>query len=127
MTSATVLGVLGALVVMVTLFEMLRRRRLREKYALLWFLIAVTALLAAVVPGLLLAITDLLGIALPLNLALFVGILVLFLMTLQHSSDLGRLEERSRTLAEEVAVLRLEVEQRRKEQQAERDAPAEDE
>jgi hypothetical protein len=123
MTGATVLGVVGAVVILVTLFEMLRRHRLREKYALLWFLIALGALVVAAVPRLLLGITELLGVQVPVNLVFFVGSLVLFLMSLQHSSELGRLEERTRTLAEEVAVLRLEIEQT-----AERDgsAPATD-
>ena len=113
MKPATVLGVLGALVIMVTLFEMLRRHRLREKYAVMWFLIAVVALVSAAVPRLLYGLTDLLGVEVPANLVFFVGTLVLFLMTLQHSSELGRLEERTRTLAEEVAVLRLEVDRAR--------------
>lgn len=114
MKPATVLGLVGAFIVMVTLFEMLRRHRLREKYALAWFLIAVVAVVSAAAPGLLYAVTDMLGVELPVNLAFFVGTLVLFLMTLQHSSELGRLEERTRTLAEEVAVLRLEISQDRR-------------
>ena len=108
-----ILGFLGAVVIMATLFEMLRRRRLREKYAVVWFLIAMVALVGAAVPQLLYAVTDLLGVEVPLNLALFTASIVLFLMTLQHSSELGRLEERTRTLAEEVAVLRLELDQTR--------------
>ena len=109
MRPATALGVLGALVIMVTLFEMLRRHRLREKYAVAWFLIAVVALVSAAVPRLLYGLSDLLGIAVPSNLVFFVASLILFLMSLQQSSELGRMEERTRTLAEEVAVLRLEV------------------
>ena len=31
------------------------------------------------------------------------------MLTLQHSYELGRLEERTRTLAEEVGLLRLEI------------------
>ena len=34
---------------------------------------------------------------------------MLLILTLQHSYELGRLEERTRTLAEEVALLRLEL------------------
>ena len=111
MSSATALTLAAALVILATLFEMLRRHRLREKYALAWFLIALAALTSALFPGLVAAITELLGVAVPANLAFFAATLVLFLMTLQHSSDLGRLEERTRTLAEEVAVLRLELDQ----------------
>jgi hypothetical protein len=40
---------------------------------------------------------------------------VLLILTLQHSYELGRLEEKSRTLAEEIALLRLELDNPRKE------------
>ena len=46
----------------------------------------------------------------PANLLFFVASLVLLILTLQHSYELGRVEERTRTLAEEVALLRLELE-----------------
>ena len=39
--------------------------------------------------------------------------MVIMILTLQHSSELGRLEERTRTLAEEIALLRLEIDQDR--------------
>ena len=39
----------------------------------------------------------------PANLLFFLGSLVLLVLTLQHSYELGRLEEKTRTLAEELA------------------------
>ncbi|QBX54301.1 DUF2304 domain-containing protein [Nocardioides seonyuensis] len=107
MTNATVLGAVASLIIIVTLFEMLRRHRLREKYALIWFLIAVGALVTSLAPGAVAALADALGVVLPVNLLFFLGSLVLLAMSLQHSYELGRLEERTRTLAEEVALLRL--------------------
>jgi hypothetical protein len=106
---AKLLGIAMAVAILVTLFEMLRRHRLREKYALIWFLIAVCAVVVAVLPGLLNWATDLLGLNLPSNLLFFVASVVLLMLTLQHSYELGRLEERTRTLAEEVGLLRLEL------------------
>jgi hypothetical protein len=106
---ANLLGLAMAVAILVTLFEMLRRHRLREKYALIWFLIALAAVVVAVFPGLLGWATDLLGLSLPSNLLFFVASVVLLLLTLQHSYELGRLEERTRTLAEEVGLLRLEI------------------
>jgi hypothetical protein len=106
---ANLLGLAMAVAILVTLFEMLRRHRLREKYALIWFLIALAAVVVAVFPGLLGWATDLLGLSLPSNLLFFVASVVLLLLTLQHSDELGRLEERTRTLAEEVGLLRLEI------------------
>ena len=46
-------------------------------------------------------------------LLFFGASMVIMVLTLQHSSELGRLEERTRTLAEEIALLRLEIDQHR--------------
>ena len=89
---------------------MLRRQRLREKYAVLWFFVALSALVVAFVPGVLTGIADLIGVEVPANLLFFAASMVLMLMSLQHSHEVSRLEDRSRTLAEEVALLRMEVE-----------------
>lgn len=107
MNGPEILGVLGAVTILLTLFEMLRRHRLREKYAVIWFVLAIGALVIAVAPSLLNAASDALGLQVPSNLVFFVASLVLLGMTLQHSYELGRGEERIRTLAEEVALLRL--------------------
>lgn len=107
MTSATVLGLAAAGIVVVTLFEMLRRHRLREKYALIWFVLAMGSLVVAAFPALLLGLADLLNVQVPSNLVFFIASLLLLAMSLQHSFEIGKLEERTRTLAEEVALLRL--------------------
>jgi hypothetical protein len=107
--AATILGVFGSLVVLFSLFEMLRRHRLREKYAVLWFFVAMGVLALAIFPGLLFGVADLVGVQVPANLLFFGASLVLLVMALQHSYELGRLEEKTRTLAEEVALLRLEL------------------
>lgn len=113
MSSTLTLGLIGGLVVIAVLFEMLRRQTLREKYAVTWFLIAVACLAIAVFPRLLFGAASLLGVEVPANLLFFVASIVLMVLTLQHSYELGRLEEKTRTLAEDLAILRMEVESRR--------------
>lgn len=107
MNGPEILGILGAVTILLTLFEMLRRHRLREKYAVIWFVLAIGALVIALAPSLLNAASEALGLQVPSNLVFFVASLVLLGITLQHSFELGRGEERVRTLAEEVALLRL--------------------
>ena len=114
MSANVVLGVVGSLVVLVALLEMMRRHRLREKYAVIWFLVAAGVLTLAVFPGILTGTADLVGVEVPVNLLFFVGSLVLLVLTLQHSYELGRLEEKTRTLAEELALLRLELTEHRR-------------
>ena len=111
MNGPEVLGLLGAITILLTLFEMMRRHRLREKYAVIWFILAVGAFVLAVAPSLLVAISNALGLQVPSNLVFFVASLVLLGLSLQHSFELGRGEDRVRTLAEEIALLRLRVEE----------------
>lgn len=109
MSANYVLGMVGSVITLVALFEMLRRRRLREKYAVLWVLVALLTLLVAFVPGLLAWAAELVHVQVPANLLFFLASMLLLLVSIQHSYELGRLEERTRTLAEELALLRLEL------------------
>jgi hypothetical protein len=104
------LGVIGSVVTLGLLFEMMRRQRLREKYAVFWAVVAILTLLVAAFPGLLGWAADLLGVEIPSNLLFFAASMLLLVVSVQHSSELGRLEERTRTLAEEVALLRFQLE-----------------
>lgn len=113
MNAPVVLGVLGSATILVVLFELLRRRHLREKYALLWFCVALGALLLTVFPGLLDWAAELVGVEVPANLLFFAASIVLLVLSLQHSYELGRLEDKTRTLAEEIALLRLEQDSER--------------
>lgn len=105
----TVVSIVVAVAALVLVFELLRRRRLREKYAALWVVIAVGTVVVAVFPGLLRWVADLVGIQTPSNLLFFGSLMVLFAVSLQLSREVGLLEEQSRRLAEEVGTLRLRV------------------
>lgn len=111
MTGNYLLGLIGALITIAVLFELLRRRRLREKYALLWVLVALLTLVVALFPGTLTWASALVGVEVPANLLFFVASMLLMLVSIQHSQDLGRLDERTRSLAEEIALLQMRVEQ----------------
>jgi hypothetical protein len=100
---------LVAVIVTVILFafvlELVRRRQLVERYALLWLLAATGLLVLAIWRGLLGELSDALGIASPPN-ALFlisIGIIVLFLLHFSVASS--RLGEETKILAQEVARL----------------------
>jgi hypothetical protein len=111
MSPVLTLGVVGAVLTLVVLFEMLRRQRLREKYALIWVVVALSTVLLVIFPGLLIRASDLLGVQVPANLLFFAASMLLLLLSIQFSYEIGRLEDRTRTLAEEVALLALRIEQ----------------
>lgn len=100
-----ILGIASALLVLVTVLEMLRRGKLRERHTLWWIIAGFVSLFFAVFPNLLEATAKSLGVEVPVNLIFFVGIVALFLVCIQQSSELTRLEDRTRSLAEQVALL----------------------
>ncbi|MCR6491738.1 DUF2304 domain-containing protein [Cellulomonas sp. P24] len=105
-----VFALTGALITLAFMFELLRRRRLREKYAALWISLAVVVIVVGAFPELLNRIATLVGIATPLNLVFFLGLLVLLVVCVQLSAELSSLEHEAQTLAEESALLRNRLE-----------------
>jgi hypothetical protein len=96
-------------VLVVVIFELLRRRQLREKYGALWLLVALAVLPLAFVPTLLDGFTSALGIASGLSLFLFLSVVFLLLVSVHLSWESSRLEEETRCLSEEIALLRAEI------------------
>lgn len=104
-----ILGIVSALLVLGVVVELLRRGRLRERHAVWWLVAGVLALVIGVFPGTLVWVAGLVGVEVPTNLVFFVSIALLFLVCLQHSSELTLLEEKTRSLAESVALLEVRV------------------
>jgi hypothetical protein len=96
--------VVTALLVGVVL-ELVRRRRLVERYALLWMLVSVALLVLAIWNQLLASAADLLHIEVPANFLFIAAFGVAFVLLLHFSIAISRLSEETRILAQEVARL----------------------
>jgi hypothetical protein len=108
----TILTAIIGFALLVIIFELLRRRQLREKYALLWGTVAVVVVPLAAFPRLLDAVSSVVGVASGVSLVLFLGLVFLLVLSLHLSWEVSALEEETRTLAEEVALLRTEIRER---------------
>ncbi|ANF32887.1 hypothetical protein A0130_15545 [Leifsonia xyli] len=106
-----IFGILAALLTLAVVIEMLRRGRMRERHAIWWIVAGSLALLIGVFPAILDWAAGLIGVGQPVNLVFFVSIAVLFLVCIQHSSELTTLESKSRTLAERSALQELRISQ----------------
>ena len=108
-----VAGIAFAILVLVIIVSLLLRRRLREKYAILWLIIGVVMLVLAIFPRLLLGLSDLLGVVVPSNLIFALAIVLLVGVALHLSWELSQAEDEVRRVAEEVAILRADLEELR--------------
>ena len=104
-----ILAGVAALITFIFVFYLLRRGVLREKYAVLWLFFSGAALFFAIFPGALGWISELIGVAAPVNLLFFTTVLLLVLVSVQLSYELSRHEMRIRRLAEEVALLQEQI------------------
>jgi hypothetical protein len=105
-----IFGILAALITLGVVIEMLRRRRLRERHAVWWLVAGILALIIGVFPSTLEWAAGLVGVQVPANLVFFVSIAILFLVCIQHSADLTKLEEQTRVLAEKIAMHEIQFE-----------------
>jgi hypothetical protein len=105
----TIVAVLFVVVVLVFVIEMLRRQKIREKYAVLWIVIGVGTLVLAAFPDLLFWAARLIGVQLPSNLLFAIALILLLGVTLHLSREVSSSEDEIRSLAEEVAILRADL------------------
>lgn len=104
-------GIALAVLVLVIIISLLLRRQLREKYATLWIIIGLVILLLAIFPGLLLGLSSALGVEVPSNLIFALALVLLIGVTLHLSWELSQAEDEVRRVAEDVAILRADVEE----------------
>jgi hypothetical protein len=100
--AATLVSVLLVLVV----FELIRSRRLRERYALLWLLTGVVLVVLSAWRGGLNTIAGWLGVrGYPPAVLFAVGLLFVILVLLHYSTVISRLSDENVILAQRLALL----------------------
>lgn len=106
--SGTVQLALIAFVVVTTtvVLRLVRHRRLRGKYVILWLTACVAMVPPAVAPDWVDELARDAGVDYPPSAYLFVAVAFLFAVVVHMSWELSRLDARTRTLAEELALLR---------------------
>jgi hypothetical protein len=86
-------------------FELLRRRRLIERYALLWLFSSIVLLVLSVWTGLLEIVSDAVGIVYPPNALFAIAFAFVLLLLLHFSLAISRLSGETKVLAQKVARL----------------------
>jgi len=108
-TKAHILVSIVSITSLLFILRLVRRRQLRAKYALLWLSVGIVFVVLGVSPLLLDKVAKRVGIDYPPALLFLVGIIFLLLVVVHLTWEVSRLEERTRLLAEEMALLRTEV------------------
>lgn len=107
---ARILLIAIGLIVLVTVINLLRKRRLKEEYALLWLLAALSLVVAPFLIDILDQIAVFLGVEYPPTLFLGLAIIGLLLIIFQLSLNISRFSDQIKVLTQEIAILRQQLE-----------------
>jgi hypothetical protein len=106
MMRITLLTAIGAVFLFIITLELTRRRRLSEKYSILWFATAIVIFGIAIIPGALDFVAKTLGIAYAPSALLLVALVFVLALILHLSMVISRLSNQTARLAQTVAILR---------------------
>jgi hypothetical protein len=100
-----------ALIVCLLIFELIRRKRLLERYALVWLGAGATVLLLALWKGLLTTLSHAVGVAYPPSTLFVVTFLFVLVMLVNFSTTVSRLSDQNTVLAQRMALLQRTLEE----------------
>jgi hypothetical protein len=103
------LAVIGSGLLLIVVVELIRRGRLKEKYSLLWLLAGAVLLVFSSSRDILEFISHALGIFYPPSFLFLLAFFFLLLITLHFSVVISGLSEKNKHLAQEIALLKHEV------------------
>jgi hypothetical protein len=112
-SKAQIVAVVVTVLLLGLVLDLVRRRLLAERYALLWMSVAVTLLVLAIWTDLLSWAAELVGISTAANALFLAAFGVAFFLLLHFSVATSRLAEESKILAQEVARLDQELRETR--------------
>lgn len=106
MSRVTLFSICASTALLLYILEMVRRRRLREEYSILWLAGSVVILVLSLKQGWLIGIAHAAGIAYPPSFLFLVGILFILLILIHFSIAISKLHQMNKKMAQEIALLR---------------------
>jgi hypothetical protein len=105
MSRPQIIAILSAIGLFLFILELVRRRRLREEYSLVWLLSAFLYLSIAIFPQISIWISRLIGTENTSIAFVFLGLQFVILLLLQYSVRLSRLTDRVKDLTQLTSIL----------------------
>lgn len=105
-----IVALLVSLGLLILIVELVRRRRLREEYALLWLITAAGILILTLRFNWLMGLTRLIGADEPMSTLFFFGVLFSMFISLHYSTRISQLNEQVKDLTQALALTQARLE-----------------
>jgi hypothetical protein len=104
-TNLRLVAIVGSVGLLILVVELVRRRRLKEEYSVLWVATAIVLILLAAWGGLLQDLTKAIGAVSQASTLYFFGLIFALVLLLHFSLRVSQLERRVVSLIQEMALL----------------------
>ena len=108
----SIAAAIAAGLLLLVIVELIRSRRLQERYALLWLLTGAVLLFFALWRGALMKVSDLVGIKYPPSALFVMAAFFILLVLLHYSTVISKLADQNTVLAQRLALLEQELDER---------------
>ena len=106
MNRVTLFAICASAALLLYILEMVRRRKLREEYSILWLAGSVVILVLSLKQDWLVGIAHVVGIVYPPSFLFLVGILFILLILIHFSIAISKLHQMNKKMAQELALLK---------------------
>jgi hypothetical protein len=106
MNRIAVLSVIGSLAFFLCILELVRRRKLREEYSILWLSGSFVVLVLSAKQNWLERISGTVGIAYPPSFLFLVGMLFIVMILVHFSVTISKLKQMNKVIVQEIALLK---------------------
>jgi len=104
-----VLAIIGSIIFLIFIVELIRKRKIKDAYGLLWVFFGVVFIIISVWRQGLEILSRLLGIYYTPAAFLLILIMAIILILIQYSLVISRLSENNKTLTQQMGILKLEI------------------
>lgn len=94
---------------MIYIINLVKKKCMNLRYALIWIIVSICILVLTAFPEILDIISEILGIASPVNMLFFFGFCFSIIIIFSLSIALSRLSEKVKTMAQEIAIMRRDI------------------
>ena len=106
MSRVTLFSICASSALLLYTLEMVRRRKLREEYSILWLAGSVVILVLSLKQSWLVSIALAAGIAYPPSFLFLIGILFILLILIHFSIAISKLHMMNKKMAQEIALMK---------------------
>lgn len=109
MNRIDVLAIITSLAFLAGILELVRRRKLREEYSILWLSGSIVVLVLSVKQDWLHRVSELVGIVYPPSLLFLIGMFFIVLILIHFSYAISKLKHMNKKIAQEIALMKADA------------------